>query len=496
MNYHFGRFRLDAASYRLLRDEAVVSLSAKLVDLLIYFVTHPGRLVTKEELFGAIWPDVTVTDNALTQAISDLRHALGDDPSASQYIQTVARRGYRFVAPVTMDEVSPKAPEVHASSHETSSLEAYRAYTEGRLKLETLDRARIQEAMVDFERALSHDPLYPLAFTGLAASHFLLYEASRPRTQPDAGLLTRAIGYARRAADLAPELGEAHAMLAFMLVSADRPQEALAAGRRAVALEPNDWRHQFRLGHAAWGEERLQALDRALRLFPDLPFAHFEIAMVRIARGEIHEAEGVLREGVLVLGRHRRQSWRFPASGLHWLLGTVLLARGARDEAQGEFEAELAGANPATIYGAEFVMNAYDGLGFAHLDGRDVDAALEAFDRSLDLYPDHARAVVGRTLAFRGAGDRARADAEAARARQTIDALQRGGRRTESSIMEAALGLLDDHLTDATAILLRLLNDSPPGFAGWMIPVDPLLGALRRSDAAAAVFARLAERAR
>jgi DNA-binding winged helix-turn-helix (wHTH) protein len=142
--YCFGPFRLDAASYRLHRDDAVVPLSAKLIDLLLYFVTHPSRLVSKEELFAAMWPDVTVTDNALTQAISDLRHALGDHPSAPQYIQTVARRGYRFVAPVATEETASTAPEVQASSHETASLEAYRAYTEGRLKLEALrgsDRA-------------------------------------------------------------------------------------------------------------------------------------------------------------------------------------------------------------------------------------------------------------------------------------------------------------------------------------------------------------------
>lgn len=471
-------------------------LSAKLIDLLIYFVTHPSRLVTKEELFAAMWPDVTVTDNALTQAISDLRHALGDHPSAPRYIQTVARRGYRFVAPVATEEAASPAPEVQASSHETASLEAYRAYTEGRLKLETLDRARIQEAIADFERALSHDPLYPLALTGLAASHFLLYEASRPCSQPDAGLLTRAIGYARRACDLAPQLAEAHAMLAFMLVSADRPQEALAAGRRAVTLEPNDWRHQFRLGHAAWGEERLHALHRALQLFPDLAFAHFEIAMVHIARGKIQEAESVLREGVLVLGRHSRQSWRFPASGVHWLLGLVLLARGATDEAQREFEAELAGTNPTAIYGAEFVMNAYDGLGVAHLEGRHAGAALDAFDRSLEMYPDHTRAILGRALAFRAAGDTTRAEAEAVRARRTIDALRQGGRRTESAIMGSALRLVEGQVTDATAVLARLLDESSPGFAGWMIPVDPLLKALRGSDRAATVFARLADRAR
>src|SRR5512144_1480164 len=99
-SYRFGPFLLDGASYRLLRDGNPVAMSPKIIDLLLYLVSRPSALVTKEELFNALWPDVAVTDNALTQAVSELRQALGDDPAKPTYIQTVARRGYRFIAPV------------------------------------------------------------------------------------------------------------------------------------------------------------------------------------------------------------------------------------------------------------------------------------------------------------------------------------------------------------------------------------------------------------
>ena len=66
-------------------------------------------LVSKDDLFKALWPDVAVTDNALTQAVSELRQALGDDPSKPTYVQTVARRGYRFIAPVTTLRQRPSA---------------------------------------------------------------------------------------------------------------------------------------------------------------------------------------------------------------------------------------------------------------------------------------------------------------------------------------------------------------------------------------------------
>src|SRR5919106_2649299 len=102
--YSFGPFMLDSGAYRLLRGETIVQVSPKIIDLLLYLVVRPSILVTKDELFKALWPDVAVTDNALTQAVSELRQALGDDPSKPTYVQTVARRGYRFIAPVTSAE--------------------------------------------------------------------------------------------------------------------------------------------------------------------------------------------------------------------------------------------------------------------------------------------------------------------------------------------------------------------------------------------------------
>src|SRR5215217_2410018 len=104
-SYRFGPFVVDGGSYRLLRDGANVPLSPKIIDLLLFLAARPSALVSKEELFRALWPDVAVTDNALTQVVSELRQALGDDAAKPQYVQTVARRGYRFIAPVsTADE--------------------------------------------------------------------------------------------------------------------------------------------------------------------------------------------------------------------------------------------------------------------------------------------------------------------------------------------------------------------------------------------------------
>src|SRR5258705_11635533 len=98
--YRFGPFVVDRTRYRVLRGDHVLELTPKLLDLLLHLVDHAGSLVTKEQLLDALWPGANVTDNALAQAVSELREALGDDAATPRFIKTVTRRGYRFIAPV------------------------------------------------------------------------------------------------------------------------------------------------------------------------------------------------------------------------------------------------------------------------------------------------------------------------------------------------------------------------------------------------------------
>jgi serine/threonine-protein kinase len=99
--HEFGSFRLDSAERLLLRAGQPVSMTPKAFDLLVYLVDHAGRLVTKQALMSALWPDSFVEEANLTFTVSALRRALGDGQDGEQFIQTVPTRGYRFVAPVT-----------------------------------------------------------------------------------------------------------------------------------------------------------------------------------------------------------------------------------------------------------------------------------------------------------------------------------------------------------------------------------------------------------
>jgi len=94
----------------VLRSGIALDVTPKLLDLLLYLVDHAGSLVTKEQLLDALWPDANVTDNALAQAVSELREALGDDAASPRFIKTVARRGYRFIAPVEEVKTSSEEP--------------------------------------------------------------------------------------------------------------------------------------------------------------------------------------------------------------------------------------------------------------------------------------------------------------------------------------------------------------------------------------------------
>lgn len=98
--YEFGPFSLETAERRLLRDGRPVLLTAKLFDILLLLVRNGGRVVTKETLMNEIWSDSFVEENNLTVSISSLRKILGERYGERKYIETVTKRGYRFVARV------------------------------------------------------------------------------------------------------------------------------------------------------------------------------------------------------------------------------------------------------------------------------------------------------------------------------------------------------------------------------------------------------------
>src|ERR1700675_2688376 len=120
--YRFGEFVLDPGRRTLSRADSPVSLTPKAFDVLLFLAQNPNRLVTREELLRAVWGDPVVEEGNLTQYISHLRKALGDNSEDTRLIVTIARKGYQFTALVTVVEAADTAiqPAVQASTTESS----------------------------------------------------------------------------------------------------------------------------------------------------------------------------------------------------------------------------------------------------------------------------------------------------------------------------------------------------------------------------------------
>ena len=634
-SYRFSEFELDGRGYRLLRAGSPIELPPKALDLLFLLAGSPNALVSKDHILDALWPGVSVTDNAITQVVSELRQALNDSPASPRFIQTVPRRGYRFVAETTVVEAAPKSsftvpasvpvlsptpatpglkrlavmdftnlsgeptlnwlaagiaetmthdlravrelavidrisaldgagasagapvPDLlvvgsvqqagdrlritarvveaatrqalaHARAdgsmsdlfdlqdaivtqlstglqltvtpaaaarmraRETSSLDAYRALTEGRLKLETLDPAAVPGAIADFERALALDPRYALAHVGLAHACFWRFQASRADASPATDQLALAVSHARRAVDLDPDLAEAHSALALFLASADRSGDAVAAGRLAVAIEPANWRHQFRYGIAAWGSERLDALGRVEEMFPPLAFTYFATAMVHVARRDFGAAEAALDRGIAF--DRDGTNLRLPGNGLHWLRGLVRLSAGDEAGALSEFDHELAGAGRG-LFGQEYSMDVCVARAYLCMRRNDLDGASSLFEQALEKYPEHARSWLGLADVRYRQGRRGDTEAALSRGLDAADSLRSQGRGSEAALAAATAEIIAGRPAAAIGVLDLLLSDSTAATAGWTIPIEPAFEPLAGDPAFKSVLDALAARA-
>lgn len=457
----FGSFQIEPRTWLLTRDGSPVDLSPRLVEILGHIVSRGGQIVTKEELLEEFWTDVNVTENTLTRAIADIRKAIGDDANAPKYLETSSRRGYRFVG---------EAPAIS---------DPFQDWVKGRLALDSLDATKLDEATRAFERAVAELPRYAPAHAGLANAYLLQYERTRFGSRPDKDLLTRAIHAARESTTIDASLGEAWAALGYLLSASGKTEEGQAASRRATALEPDNWRHYYRLAYGSWGEERLRAVDRTLTLMPGFAPARMLACMVYVARGTMDRAGQEANLGADTQRRQHGDHTPLPAVGFHWLRGMIESSKGDPAAALDCFNEEIA-ASTTHIYGREFAINAHVASGFTKLALGDRAAARHSFEQARS----HPKAAVGMMAID---GDRSAVDA-------AIAELTGNGRHVEAALVDAGAQVAAGGADRAIELLDRLLTSAPPGPAGWIIPIDPMLRAIGDHAGKQALFAKLASR--
>src|SRR6201985_2330634 len=107
----FKTFRLDTANHLLWRNGDRVPIAPKGFDVLAYLVEHAGRVVTQDQILEALWPETHVNPEVLRKYILEIRKTLGDRAENPEFIETVPKRGYRFVAPL-IDDHTVELPDL------------------------------------------------------------------------------------------------------------------------------------------------------------------------------------------------------------------------------------------------------------------------------------------------------------------------------------------------------------------------------------------------
>lgn len=295
--YAFGPFKLDPSRGRLTYGTEVVPLPYRLFELLLALVRANGCIVSREALYALIWPEGGVADSNLSQHIYMLRRALGERAGDRLYIATIHDRGFRFVAPVSIEdpnqtvEPAPKRPEpLERVIH--PSLPLIHEYSRGFRSLECGTATHLSAAVGHFESALRNDPSHVLSYVGLARAHLLLAQHGYAPPQNEFPKAKDAI---IKALQLDPACAPAHAVLSNVILFCDwNWRDAKRALDSAVQLDP---RHATVRASAVWlftwigqRDKALAEIERAVTIEPASAWLQLLLARALMTAGDYQAA--------------------------------------------------------------------------------------------------------------------------------------------------------------------------------------------------------------
>ena len=398
----FEAFALDLSRCTLRRGSEELPLRPKSFDVLRYLAEHPSRVVSKAELFEAVWPQVSVTDDSLVQCIKEVRQALGD--SERLLLRTVAKRGYVLDARVAQDDdpgrpadAGPKvASELPAETSGGSLASAtqrsfWRAGIIARWRRPALvvavaiiliaasagalvalrppmpndnaahhailatalldkesSRPIIREAIIHYNKALALDPGNVLALVGYARALVTDVSEGWVPSQERSARLAQAEVALQRALSIAPDDAGAHHITGLLWRVRGDPDRAIPALEQALRLAPTKAWARAALGRAkleaGLAREAINDLEIAMRLAPDEPTIY--IWYFQAGMAAVHAADGET-----ALGWFRKSEEASQAYHRHIMLwrAVALADLGRDEEARALIARHLADAPEATV---------------------------------------------------------------------------------------------------------------------------------------------------
>jgi DNA-binding winged helix-turn-helix (wHTH) protein/Tfp pilus assembly protein PilF len=432
--YDFGGFALDPGRRQLRRESGEpIALTAKIFDTLLYLVEHRGQTLGKETLLRAIWPELVVEENNLTQNISTLRQVLGEARGENRFIVTVPRKGYRFVAEVIERDaqagpaatLAPRAAATPSPLPEALPAPRRRALWIGLAAV----AAALGAGFVSWTRSdAERSPLTTvLGGTGDEAANLLYNQGRYALSRSSEATLQLAIDYFEGAIARDPQFALAHSRLADVYVTlgiwglrapADTFPRARDSIVKALRIEP-----RLATAYATSGLIKMQYdrdwegaevdLKRAIELDPAFSDAHLTLGVLFSMHGELEHGLAEIRrsqelEPLLTLPKMRA--------------GAMLYFARRYAEAEKQLQESLALDDDFAI--------GHRSLGRVYLHTGRYDLALAEFARAPAISPG-CYADLANVYAF--SGQRDKAEAELARI------LKLSGERYVSSVDIAAI---------------------------------------------------------
>jgi len=371
LTYEFDSYRIDVANRLVFRHDEPLPLTPKAVEILVALIAQHGAIMSKSDLMKIVWPDTIVEDGNLAQNIYLLRKTLDEGSNGTRYVETVARRGYRFVGEVReirndgqqveftnpdrpANQLRTYAPFAAAAlllvglittflvinarnrpSRPVTSSAAEQSYLRGRQFWSKQTTPALEEAIQYFNESIRRDQNYAPAYAGLADAYISLSERY-DMDRHDTDALAKALAAASQAVGLDERRAEGHAALAVVMQQSEwNWKSAELEFKRAIELDPNyayaHQRYAFLLAALGRSADAKSEITTALKLDPNSPSISADVAQILWFDGEYQASITQFRNAIEI------DPSQPTAASLHRWLGLIYEERNMHEQAVAEF---------------------------------------------------------------------------------------------------------------------------------------------------------------